>query len=73
MGFAAEDICKLRIGDCAAMLALNDAYVKETSALDEDGLVELPGMAFYARGIGGGATALLIAGFAGLGAGTAQA
>jgi predicted GNAT superfamily acetyltransferase len=42
-------------------LGLNNAHAKETSLLDEGGLAALLGMAFYARGIDGGATALLIA------------
>jgi uncharacterized protein len=42
-------------------LGLNNAHAKETSALDEAGLDALMSMAFYARGIDGGATALLIA------------
>jgi predicted GNAT superfamily acetyltransferase len=40
---------------------LNNEHAKETSALDEAGLTALLDMAFYARGIDRGATALLIA------------
>jgi uncharacterized protein len=47
--------------DAALMLSLNNAHVKETSALDEASLTELLDMAFYARGIDRGATALLVA------------
>ena len=53
--------CELTPLDCALSLALNNAHAKETSVLDEDGLGLLLGMAFYARGIDRGATALLIA------------
>jgi uncharacterized protein len=45
----------------AESLALNNAHVKETSLLDEAGLATLLEMAFYACGIDGGASALLIA------------
>jgi len=47
--------------DKVAVLSLNKAHAKETSALDESGLAELLEMAFYARGIAQGATAFLIA------------
>jgi predicted GNAT superfamily acetyltransferase len=47
--------------DAAVMLPLNNAHAKETSALDETSLTALIDMAFYARGIDRGATALLIA------------
>jgi len=47
--------------DAAAVLPLNNAYAKETSALDEGSLAALLDMAFYARGIDRGATAFLIA------------
>jgi predicted GNAT superfamily acetyltransferase len=42
-------------------LGLNNAHVRETSLLDEAGMAALLGMAFYARGVDCGATALLIA------------
>jgi predicted GNAT superfamily acetyltransferase len=45
----------------SAVLSLNNAHSKETSALDEASLAELLNMAFYARGIERGATAFLIA------------
>jgi len=47
--------------DATVMLSLNNAHAKETSALDEASLTELLDMAFYARGIDRGATALLVA------------
>jgi uncharacterized protein len=47
--------------DRTAVLALNNAHIKETSILDETSLAELLDMAFYARGIERGATAFLIA------------
>ena len=47
--------------DNVAVLSLNNAHAKETSALDETSLAELLEMAFYARGIDRGATAFLIA------------
>jgi uncharacterized protein len=47
--------------DKVAVLSLNNAHAKETSALDETSLAELLEMAFYARGIDCGATAFLIA------------
>jgi predicted GNAT superfamily acetyltransferase len=47
--------------DKVAVLSLNNAHAKETSALDETSLAELLEMAFYARGIDRGATAFLIA------------
>ena len=47
--------------DKVAVLSLNNAHAKETSALDESSLAELLEMAFYARGIARGATAFLIA------------
>jgi uncharacterized protein len=42
-------------------LGLNNAHVQETSLLDEVGLEALMAMAFYARGVDRGASALLIA------------
>jgi uncharacterized protein len=47
--------------DGAAVLSLNNAHSKETSALDETSVAALLDMAFYARGIEGGATAFLVA------------
>jgi uncharacterized protein len=47
--------------ELAAVLLLNNAHAKETSWLNEERLAALMGMAFYARGIDGGATAFLIA------------
>ncbi len=40
---------------------MNNAHARETSFLDEPGLAALLGESFYARGIGYGATAILIA------------
>ena len=47
--------------DAAIMLPLNNAHAEETSALDAASLTALLDLAFYARGIDRGATALLIA------------
>jgi hypothetical protein len=47
--------------DKAAVLSLNNAHAKETSALDATSLAELLDMSFYARGISRGATAFMIA------------
>jgi uncharacterized protein len=47
--------------DPTAVLLLNNTNAKETSALDGGSLKTLLDMAFYARGIDRGATALLIA------------
>ena len=47
--------------DKVAVLTLNNAHAKETSALDETSLADLLEMAFYARTIDRGATAFLIA------------
>ena len=47
--------------DATVILSLNNAHAKETSSLDEASLTALLTMAFYARGIDRGATALLIA------------
>ena len=47
--------------DEAVILSLNNAHVKETSALNGASLTELLVLAFYARGIDRGATAFLIA------------
>jgi len=57
----AHDIHGLSSLDRTAVLSLNNAHAKETSALDETSLAELLDMAFYARGIEHGATAFLIA------------
>lgn len=54
-------ICDLISLDTTAILLLNNAHAKETSTLDNAGLKTLLDMAFYARGIDHGATALLIA------------
>jgi predicted GNAT superfamily acetyltransferase len=47
--------------DATAILSLNNAHAKETSALDDASLTALLEEAFYARGIDRGATAFLIA------------
>jgi predicted GNAT superfamily acetyltransferase len=54
-------ICDLSLLDTTAVLLLNNTNAKETSALDDAGMKSLLDMAFYARGIDRGATALLIA------------
>jgi predicted GNAT superfamily acetyltransferase len=54
-------LCDLRSLDLAPMLLLNNAHAKETSLLNEAGLDRLLNVAFYARGVDRGATALLIA------------
>jgi predicted GNAT superfamily acetyltransferase len=54
-------ICDLSLQDATDILLLNNTHAKETSALDGASLTTLLGMAFYARGIDRGATALLIA------------
>jgi predicted GNAT superfamily acetyltransferase len=51
----------LTLADVPVMLALNNAHAGETSWLDEAGIGALLEMAFYARGIDRGATALLLA------------
>jgi predicted GNAT superfamily acetyltransferase len=51
----------LRLLDASVILSLNNQHARETSALDEADLYALLDMAFYARGIDGGATAFLIA------------
>ena len=56
-----RDIQDLGASDVPFILLLNNAHAAETSALDEAGLAALLSMAFYARGIDRGATALLIA------------
>jgi predicted GNAT superfamily acetyltransferase len=60
-GREAKDLHNLASLDLPPVLSLNKAHAKETSALDEDSLAALLGMAFYARGIDRGATAFLIA------------
>jgi predicted GNAT superfamily acetyltransferase len=60
-GKNAHAIGNLSLLDKTAVLSLNNASAKETSALDEAGLRTLLNMAFYARGIDRGATAFLIA------------
>jgi predicted GNAT superfamily acetyltransferase len=47
--------------DTSAILALSNLHAKETSSLDDTSLKKLLDLAFYARGIRGGATAFLIA------------
>jgi predicted GNAT superfamily acetyltransferase len=56
-----ETIHDLRLIDEPTILALNNAHAKETSELDAGSLGALLAMAFYARGVEGGGTALLIA------------
>jgi predicted GNAT superfamily acetyltransferase len=51
----------LRLLDTTTILSLNNEHAQETSALDDASLTALLGMAFYARGVDGGATAFLIA------------
>jgi predicted GNAT superfamily acetyltransferase len=66
---ACEKSCGLIIGkiqelglvSLEAALSLNNAHAKETSLLDDASLAALVGIAFYARCLGGGASALLIA------------
>ena len=57
-GIAPLDLGSL---DPIAVLSLNNAHAKETSALDGARLAALLGMAFYARGVDRGATGFLIA------------
>ncbi len=45
----------------SAALALNNAHATETSLLDAESMTALIEIAFYARGVAGGAAALLIA------------
>jgi predicted GNAT superfamily acetyltransferase len=54
-------LCDLSSLDATAILLLNNANAKETSALDDASLKTLLDMAFYARGIDRGGTAFLIA------------
>jgi uncharacterized protein len=54
-------ICDLSSSEASAVLSLNNANAMETSALDDASLQALLDMAFYARGIDRGKTALLIA------------
>ena len=54
-------ICDLSSLDAAAILLLNNTHAKETSELDVASLESLLNLAFYARGIDRGSTALLIA------------
>jgi predicted GNAT superfamily acetyltransferase len=51
----------LGLPDIPFMLPLNNSHARETSLLDEASLAELLRSSFYARGIGRGSTALLIA------------
>jgi predicted GNAT superfamily acetyltransferase len=57
----AVQIEDLGLLDSAAMLTLNNVNAVETSLLDEAGMAALLDTASYARGIGRGATAFLIA------------
>ena len=57
----ARAIQDLRLPDVPFMLPLNNAHAAETSLLNEASLAELLSLAFYARGVDRGATALLIA------------
>ena len=54
-------ITELEPSDFEGMLALNNAHATETSLLDQSSLAALITIAFHARGVDGGATALLIA------------
>jgi predicted GNAT superfamily acetyltransferase len=56
-----NDIADLGLQSVPAVLALNNEHAKETSWLQEDSLILLLGMSFYARGVDGGAKAFLIA------------
>jgi len=47
--------------DPGKVLTLNNAHARETSLLDPESLSALLDVAFYARGLDGGATAFLIA------------
>jgi predicted GNAT superfamily acetyltransferase len=51
----------LTLADAPVILSLNNPHASETSLLDEFGMIALLKMAFYARGIDRGATALLLA------------
>jgi predicted GNAT superfamily acetyltransferase len=57
----ANEIEDLDSANLTAVLELNNEHAKETSWLEVERLAALVGMAFYARGIGGGAKAFLIA------------
>jgi hypothetical protein len=56
-----REIQDLELADLARMLTLNNAHASETSLLDVSGMSALRSLAFYSRGIDGGATAILIA------------
>jgi predicted GNAT superfamily acetyltransferase len=56
-----EAVRRLTSLDPSSALILNNAHAKETSELDLAGMIALIHIARYARGIDGGATALLIA------------
>jgi predicted GNAT superfamily acetyltransferase len=59
--FSMGEIENLDGSSLAAALSLNNDHAKETSLQDRASLAALIDMAFYARGLDGGATALLIA------------
>jgi predicted GNAT superfamily acetyltransferase len=59
--YTADDLCDLGPADYAGVLALNNANAQETSVLNETTLAAIMDLAFYARGVEGGATAFLIA------------
>jgi predicted GNAT superfamily acetyltransferase len=54
-------IVELSSSDIALILPLNNTHVAETSLLDHDSLCALLEIAFFARGVAGGAVAFLIA------------
>jgi predicted GNAT superfamily acetyltransferase len=56
-----DDILDLDSRDTDAMLQLNNEHAEETSLLDLESLNALLHLAFFARGVNRGATALLIA------------
>lgn len=56
-----SEIHGLALSSLEMTLSLNNAHAQETSLLDESSLGALLNIAFYARGLDRGATALLIA------------
>jgi predicted GNAT superfamily acetyltransferase len=60
-GLADQRLREARLGDRAAILALNAAHVAQTSALDAVGLAALLDAAFCALVVDGGASGFLIA------------
>jgi predicted GNAT superfamily acetyltransferase len=54
-------LCDLRSQHASAILALNNEHVLETSLLDEAGVEDLLGLAFYARGVDQGRKGFLLA------------